>query len=136
VEVTVNNAGSECVSCDGATLSLAGPGFRTVRDGSLKRLCPGDQKIVTIGVEGSTNGSVPVDVIINSAVGRQSSLFEGIEIGLSKWTSESSSLARHESPEWFNDAKYGIFIHWGPYAVTGWGNSSPYESYAEWFWYV
>ena len=27
------------------------------------------------------------------------------------------SLASYEIPAWFNDAKFGIFIHWGPYAV-------------------
>jgi alpha-L-fucosidase len=30
------------------------------------------------------------------------------------------SLARHEAPAWFNDAKLGIFIHWGVYSVPGW----------------
>ena len=24
---------------------------------------------------------------------------------------------RHETPEWFRDAKFGIFFHWGPYSV-------------------
>ena len=27
------------------------------------------------------------------------------------------SLKQYEIPAWFNDAKFGIFIHWGPYAV-------------------
>ena len=27
------------------------------------------------------------------------------------------SLHNYEIPEWFNDAKFGIFIHWGPYSV-------------------
>jgi alpha-L-fucosidase len=30
------------------------------------------------------------------------------------------SLARHEAPAWFKDAKLGIFIHWGVYSVPGW----------------
>ena len=30
------------------------------------------------------------------------------------------SLARHQAPAWFNDAKLGIFIHWGVYSVPGW----------------
>ncbi|MBR7834194.1 alpha-L-fucosidase [Actinospica durhamensis] len=32
------------------------------------------------------------------------------------------SLAAYEVPEWFRDAKFGIFIHWGPYSVPAWGN--------------
>lgn len=27
------------------------------------------------------------------------------------------SLQRYECPEWFQDAKFGIYAHWGPYAV-------------------
>lgn len=29
------------------------------------------------------------------------------------------SLAQYEAPEWFRDAKYGIFMHWGPQSVPG-----------------
>ena len=39
------------------------------------------------------------------------------------------SLDRRPVPQWFRDAKFGIFIHWGVYAVPGW---SPKGSYAEW----
>ena len=28
-----------------------------------------------------------------------------------------ASLNEHEVPEWFRDAKFGIFIHWGPYSI-------------------
>ncbi len=27
------------------------------------------------------------------------------------------SLKRHETPEWFRDAKFGIYTHWGPVTV-------------------
>ncbi|WP_233346282.1 alpha-L-fucosidase, partial [Hyphomonas pacifica] len=27
------------------------------------------------------------------------------------------SLQAHEAPDWFRDAKFGIFIHWGPYSI-------------------
>ncbi|GGF36430.1 alpha-L-fucosidase [Echinicola rosea] len=32
------------------------------------------------------------------------------------------SLKQYEVPEWFKDAKLGIFIHWGPYAVPAYGS--------------
>ena len=33
------------------------------------------------------------------------------------------SLGRHQSaPEWFRDAKFGIYFHWGPYSVPEFGN--------------
>lgn len=28
----------------------------------------------------------------------------------------------HEAPDWFRDAKFGIFIHWGPYSVPAFEN--------------
>ena len=30
------------------------------------------------------------------------------------------SLQRHTVPDWFHDAKLGIFIHWGLYSVPAW----------------
>jgi alpha-L-fucosidase len=32
------------------------------------------------------------------------------------------SLQKYEVPEWYKDAKFGIFIHWGVYAVPAFGN--------------
>ena len=40
------------------------------------------------------------------------------------------SLDSRPTPEWFKDAKFGIFIHWGLYSVPAWG---PIGSYAEWY---
>ena len=31
------------------------------------------------------------------------------------------SIKAHRTPRWFQDAKFGIFIHWGPYAAMGRG---------------
>jgi alpha-L-fucosidase len=38
------------------------------------------------------------------------------------------SLSNHPCPEWFRDAKFGIFIHWGVYSVPGFGS----EWYPRW----
>jgi len=32
----------------------------------------------------------------------------------------TESLSQHEVPDWFQDAKLGIFIHWGVYSVPAW----------------
>src|ERR1700753_1725979 len=32
------------------------------------------------------------------------------------------SLRAYQAPEWFRDAKFGIFIHWGVYSVAGLGS--------------
>jgi len=34
-----------------------------------------------------------------------------------KFTPDKKSIKKHEVPEWFHDAKLGIFIHWGLYSV-------------------
>ena len=44
-----------------------------------------------------------------------------------KW----DSLDTRPTPAWFQDAKFGIFIHWGVYSVPSWG---PRGTYAEWYW--
>ena len=56
------------------------------------------------------------------------------------------SVRTHTVPTWYDDAKFGIFIHWGLYSVPAWaekkwelgGEPSPHEwfrhnSYAEWY---
>ncbi len=40
------------------------------------------------------------------------------------------SIDRRPTPQWFKDAKFGIFIHWGVYAVPGWSTKG---NYAEWY---
>jgi alpha-L-fucosidase len=40
------------------------------------------------------------------------------------------SLDSHPVPQWYKDAKFGIFIHWGVYAVPGWCEKG---KYAEWY---
>src|SRR5258708_17879007 len=39
-----------------------------------------------------------------------------------RYRAEWESLKKYECPEWFRDAKFGIFIHWGVYSVPGFGN--------------
>ena len=33
------------------------------------------------------------------------------------------SLRSHPLPDWYQDAKLGIFVHWGLYSVPGWAAS-------------
>jgi len=35
---------------------------------------------------------------------------------------DSESLQKYAAPEWYRDAKFGIFIHWGVYSVPAFGN--------------
>ncbi|MDD4921609.1 MAG: alpha-L-fucosidase [Bacteroidales bacterium] len=46
------------------------------------------------------------------------------------------SIDSRPVPAWFEDAKFGIFIHWGVYSVPSWAitTGSIYGKYAEWYW--
>jgi len=50
------------------------------------------------------------------------------------------SVRHHPVPEWYHDAKLGIFVHWGLYSVPGWAPLSgeykkliAQEGWANWF---
>ena len=45
-----------------------------------------------------------------------------------KW----ESLDKRPAPQWFGDAKFGVFIHWGVYSVPAWAMKG---MYAEWYWH-
>jgi len=56
---------------------------------------------------------------------------EAIEKGVAKgpFKADWKDLERHEAaPEWFRDAKFGIYWHWGVYSVPAYGN----EWYPKW----
>ncbi len=55
----------------------------------------------------------------------------GIGAAQSRFQPTWESLDKRDTPQWFLDAKFGIFIHWGPYAVPAY---APVGQYAEWYW--
>ncbi|MHA4807242.1 alpha-L-fucosidase [Flavitalea flava] len=46
------------------------------------------------------------------------------------WQPNWESLDKRPVPQWFKDAKFGIFIHWGVYSVPGYSKKG---EYAEWY---
>lgn len=62
-----------------------------------------------------------------------------------KFHPEWESIRTHRLPDWFDEAKFGIFIHWGSYSVPAWANPScelgevsdiewyANDPYAEWY---
>ncbi|WP_136464788.1 alpha-L-fucosidase [Flagellimonas onchidii] len=64
------------------------------------------------------------------------SLLLGISSGLEAQHYEANweSLDKRPVADWFEDAKFGIFIHWGPYSVPSWSPKGTYEEwYQQWF---
>ena len=56
-----------------------------------------------------------------------------------KYEANWASIDSRPVPTWFEDSKFGIFIHWGLFSVPGWGPNLKdsvgiYERYAEWYW--
>jgi alpha-L-fucosidase len=46
------------------------------------------------------------------------------------------SINKRPTPDWFSDAKFGIFIHWGVYSVPAYAPVLPNNlAYAEWYWH-
>ncbi|KAF4120745.1 alpha-L-fucosidase [Geosmithia morbida] len=115
VEAIVNHHGAECVS--GMKVFVDAPQVYTPEPTLVK-----------------SNGTATVTVTVPHRRPVRVT-FPDVAVGLRKWTPDADSLVEHEPPQWYDGAKFGIFIHWGPYAVPGWGNSTPNECYSEWFWW-
>ena len=49
-----------------------------------------------------------------------------------KYAADWASIDSRPVPSWYEDAKFGIFIHWGVYSVPSW---APKGSYSEWYQY-
>jgi alpha-L-fucosidase len=44
------------------------------------------------------------------------------------------SIDRRPTPNWFADAKFGIFVHWGVYSVPAYAPVIPGKlAYSEWY---
>lgn len=56
-----------------------------------------------------------------------------------KYENNWESINNRPMPEWFTNAKFGIFIHWGIYAVPAWAPANEdigvYAKYSEWYWW-
>ncbi len=55
---------------------------------------------------------------------KEKQMLEEIHRVISEGTYQDTweSLQQHETPRWFREAKFGIFIHWGVYSVPAFGN--------------
>jgi alpha-L-fucosidase len=49
------------------------------------------------------------------------------------YRAEMASLGTHPCPEWFLDAKFGMFIDWGPWSVAGWAPQNEKATYPDWY---
>ncbi|KAJ7242414.1 glycoside hydrolase family 29 protein [Mycena rebaudengoi] len=112
-------------------IEIVAAGIKTLSAGVITRLVPADQARVDVFVTGVQAGGKAVvqvkdqhgRVVLRSQEWNTSPLVH-------KWTADAAVLDMHETPSWWNAAKFGIFIHWGVYSVPAWG---PPDKYAEWY---
>lgn len=53
---------------------------------------------------------------------------------MNKYTTQWDSISKHKTPEWLQEAKLGIYTHWGPYSVSAYGDNGswyPHDMYRE-----
>ncbi|MGW1051241.1 alpha-L-fucosidase [Streptomyces sp. NPDC002521] len=137
VEATVVNAGTVAVlAADGVSVSVDTEGARTVQPARIRRLDPGEQARVRIGIRNSP-GTAPGTrrdgtVTVTGRGARAAASRATLTLGTADYRPTETSLSAHQAPYWFQGAKFGIFIHWGVYSVPAW--SPVGKQYAEWYW--
>ncbi|EED19121.1 hypothetical protein TSTA_024450 [Talaromyces stipitatus ATCC 10500] len=87
--------------------------------GNLTRLAPGQSAIVQVKVK--NKAGVAADTLCTVDI-------------VATYGQAYDSLNNHWNPDWYNNVKSGIFIHWGPYSAPAYGSVAPNEDYAEWYW--
>ncbi|WP_326812682.1 alpha-L-fucosidase [Streptomyces scopuliridis] len=137
VEATVVNAGTVGIlAADGLSLSVDVPGARTVAPARVTRLAPGDETRVRIGIRpgpGTAPGTGRDGRIVARGRGQQAAeVRRSLTLGVPDFRPTDDSLNTHQAPYWFQDAKFGVFIHWGVYSVPAWAPVG--VQYAEWYW--
>ncbi|CAE6478403.1 unnamed protein product [Rhizoctonia solani] len=144
VEVTLANmrpiaAGAD-TRCWGGPMHVwvYGNHFYTVKHGEVSRLMPGDEVKVRVWVRNfehvvaGTSGTMRIEIREAREQGNIISVSEEwpAAAGVPRYEESEASLGKHETPLWWDDAKFGIFIHWGIYSVPAW---SPKGYYAAWY---
>jgi alpha-L-fucosidase len=138
--VTNNHQHNSLTLADTLNITAVSSSFDLVKAGTLTRLHPAQSAIVQIGVKnkvGVASGTSCSGVITatwGTAYGPPITTTENISgsCGFGNYTADAKSLSLHSSPDWFNEAKFGIFIHWGLYSAPSYGSVAPNEDYAEW----
>lgn len=137
----INNSPNNYLTlADKLNVTLESDSLDLVQAGTLSRLAPNQRATVQIGVknkpgvpQGSTGGGT---VVATYGEGYGPTLyanqsFSGV-CGQYTYEANTDSLGFHWTPQWWDDAKFGIFIHWGLYSAPAYGSVQPNEDYAEW----
>ncbi|KAH7096824.1 glycoside hydrolase [Auriculariales sp. MPI-PUGE-AT-0066] len=143
VEVSLANllpAGDDGWLFSTRKVTINSPVVTTIKAGVVHRLMASDEVRVEVlvapkrGIKPGTTG--PATIELRDKNDKLIEISKGwtARVPDAKWGKDLQSLERHEAPNWWSDAKFGIFIHWGPFSVPAW---APPGWYAEWYsWYM
>lgn len=141
IEVYINNTDPKnyLTVADNLSVEVQSDSLDTVVYGTLKRLGPRQAAVVQIGVKNKpkVRSGTKCSGTVVAKYGSKNNRKQATQpisgtCGFIDYVATNPSVNPHLAPDWFNDLKYGIFIHWGPYAVPAYGNVGNNENYAEW----
>lgn len=137
IQATVTNPGSTWFTASNpVTVTVRGDGIATVDPATVSALGPGEQAGVEIGVTfpNSPSGSVRSGTVLAvTAAGASAMQTIAIPTGISPYTATTASIQQHQAPDWYNNAKFGIFVHYGLYSIPAWAPAG--DTYEEWYWH-
>ncbi|KAF7724200.1 hypothetical protein EC973_001219 [Apophysomyces ossiformis] len=146
IEVQLHNSAS--VWGKDIQVEIDGPLVKTAEPGRIVTIAPGHLQKVDVAVHTVRKEPALTTVNVRAyskgseqmiALPQQFSVRIGLpyynesESSATLTRSKPSSLQQHDPPAWLQEAKFGIFIHWGVYAVPSWAPVG--KSYAEWYWW-
>ena len=73
---------------------------------------------------------LPIYILIICFIILAGTTFSNAQARKVRYEPNWESLDKRPIPKWFNQAKFGIFVVWGPYSVPAW---APKGKYAEWY---
>lgn len=144
IEMIVSNTNTVnyATLADTVNITATSDYFDLVVPGTLTRLAAGQSQVVQLGVKnkaGVAAGTACSGTVTATWGGAYDDLktastsFTG-KCGFGDYTADSTSISWHWNPDWYNEVKFGIFIHWGLYSAPAYGSVAPNEDYAEWYW--
>ncbi|MBC9032010.1 alpha-L-fucosidase [Sphingomonas sp. JC676] len=86
--------------------------------GSIKRIAAVSASMLALAV------AVPATAQVPGYAAKVDKKLGEVQAGIAKGPFKANwdSLRAYRTPEWFRDAKFGIFIHWGVYSVPAFAN--------------
>lgn len=138
VEAVVENIGSRWYTrSHAAIVTVEADNLRTTSAARITALAPGEQAPVQIGIRPThalpAGTALPATIVARSPDGATASEQVTLTVGVPAYRPTDESLEQHQSPTWYDAAKFGIFIHYGLYSIPAWAPVG--GVYAEWYWH-